>query len=190
MDSANPNRIASSSYLQDVALGERIHHRVRNDVHQEVGDALRFGLAGVISHGLGVERGGIDVESAAWLHHVPDHQADQQRDGGYDFKVEQRFAADAPHLLHVLHPGNAGDHGAEDHQRDDHGDQADERVAQRLHGDRSSRAEIAQNDGDCDREQHLRREALVDRPSLDWRTYTCCCSRHVLRTTLEYNLQA
>ena len=84
---------------------------------------------------------------------------------GYHFKVEQRLAAHAPDLLHVLHPGDAGDHGAEDHQRDDHGDQANERVAERLHGDRFRRADIAQNDGNRDGEQHLCREALVDRPT-------------------------
>ena len=170
-------------HLQDVAFREGIDHRVRDDVHQEIGHALRFGLAGVIGHGFRIERGGIDVESAAWLHHVPNDQADQQRDGGNHFKIEQRFAAHAAHLLHVLHPGDAGDHGAEDHQRDDHGDQADECVAQRLHGDRFCRADIAQSDSDHDREQHLRREAFVDRPSLDLRAYLRCCGRHELRAT-------
>ena len=66
---------------------------------------------------------------------LPTTRPMSESERGYDFKVEQRFAADAADLLHVLHPGDAGDHGAEDHQRDDHGDQADERVAQRLHGD-------------------------------------------------------
>ena len=107
------------------------------------------------------------LNPAAWLHHVPDDQADDQRDGGNDFEVEQRFAAHAPHLLHVLHPGDAGNHSAEDHQRDDHGDQADEGVAQRLHGDRLSRADVAESDSDHDGEQHLRREAFVDRPLVE-----------------------
>ena len=50
-------------HLQDVAFREGIDHRVRDDVHQEVGHALRFGLTGVLGHGFGIERGGIDVES-------------------------------------------------------------------------------------------------------------------------------
>jgi len=36
-------------------------------------------------------------------------------------------------LFHVLHAGNPGDQGAEDNQGDDHGYQADEGVAERLH---------------------------------------------------------
>ena len=51
-------------HLQDVALGEGVDHGGRDDVQQKIGDALRFGLAGVIGDGLGIERGGIDVEAA------------------------------------------------------------------------------------------------------------------------------
>ena len=147
-------------------------------MHQKVGDALRFGLAGVVGHRLRVKRLGVDVESASWFHHVPDYETNRKSDRGYDFKVQQRFAAHAPDLLHVLHPGNAGNHGAKDHQSDDHGDEADERIAERLHGDRSGRAEIAQSNGDRDGEQHLSREALVDRPSLRLQAYLRCKSRH------------
>ena len=156
-------------HLQDVALRERVDDGVRNDVHQEVGHALRFGLAGVVGDSLRIQRRRIDVESAAGLHHVPDHQADQQSDGGDDFKIEQSLSADAPHLLHVLHSGDPGDHRAEDHQSDDHGDQANERVAERLHGDRFGGADVAEDDRDRDAEQYLSREALIDRRSCGFR---------------------
>jgi len=39
--------------------------------------------------------------------------------------------------------GNPGDQGAEDNQGDDHGYQADEGVAERLHSNGSGRADVA-----------------------------------------------
>ena len=50
-----------------------------------------------------------------------------------DLEVEQRQAAGLADLLHVLHAGDADHDGAEDDRRDDHLDQLDEAVAERLH---------------------------------------------------------
>jgi hypothetical protein len=64
---------------------------------------------------------------------VDDDQADDQRDGADDLEVQDRQAAGLADLLHVFHAGDADDDGAEDDRRDDHLDQLDEAVAQRLH---------------------------------------------------------
>ena len=39
-------------HLQNISLGESVHHGRRDDVHQEVGHALLFRGSGVIRHGL------------------------------------------------------------------------------------------------------------------------------------------
>ena len=81
----------------------------------------------------GVERRGIDVHAGAGLHDVDDREADDQRDRADDLEIEQRIAAGLADLLHVLHAGDADDDRAEDDRRDDHLDQLDEAVAERLH---------------------------------------------------------
>ena len=56
-----------------------------------------------------------------------------ERERGHDLEVEQRLEADAADLLHVLHAGDAVHDRAEDDRRDEHLDQLDEGVAERLH---------------------------------------------------------
>src|SRR5205823_12606526 len=58
-------------------------------------------------------------------------------------------------LLDVLHAGDTGDHRAEDHRGDDHLDQFDEAVSQRLHRGGQARIIDAQQDTDNNREQYL-----------------------------------
>ena len=154
---AKQNR--NEHHLQNVALGKRIRHRGRNDVHQEFGDALRFGLSGIISDGFRIERGRIHIEAAAGMNDVAHDQADEQRNGRNNFKIEQSLAADAPHFFQILHARDAGHHGAEDENGDDHGDHADEGVAQRLHGDGSRGAHIPQDQRERHGDQHLHPQA-------------------------------
>ena len=82
---------------------------------------------------------GIDVEARARPEHVDDGEADHQRDRRDDFEVEQGLAADAADLLHVAGAGDAEDDGAEDDRADQHLDERDEAVAERLqlHGRRA-----------------------------------------------------
>ena len=82
---------------------------------------------------LGVERAGIDVHAGAGLPQIDDDQPDDQGHRGHDLEVDQRLDADPADLLHVLHAGDAVDDGAEDDRRDQHLDQLDERIAERLH---------------------------------------------------------
>ena len=141
--------------FENVSFGEGIHYRGRNDVHEKLGHALRFRLTRIIRDGLAVERSRVHVEAAAGVNHVAYDKADQQRERGYSFEVEESFAADATDLLHVLHAGDAGDHGAEDDESDDHRDQADEGVAERLHGDGFGWAEVSKRQCHGDGQEHL-----------------------------------
>jgi len=66
-------------------------------------------------------------------------------------------------LLQAFHPRDAGNNRTKDNHRDDHGDQADEGIAERLHGDCFSWAKVPNGDGNGDRRQHLERQARVER---------------------------
>ena len=83
----------------------------------------------------GVESGGIYVQATAGMHEVADDKSDEQRKSGDNFEIQQYFAADAADFFHVLHAGDTRDYGAKDDQRNDHRDQTNETVSERLHGD-------------------------------------------------------
>src|SRR5439155_8665496 len=112
---------------------------------------------------LRVERGRVDVHAGTRLDEVDDDEPDDQRDGADDLEVQQREAAGLADLLHVLHTGDADDDGAEDDRRDDHLDQLDERVAERLHRLAGLRPEVAEDHADDDRGDDLEVQRLVDR---------------------------
>src|SRR5580704_701409 len=101
--------------LQDVALGKGVDNGVRNDVGEELGDALSFRLARIFRYGLGVQRERIDIETISRTYHIANDEADDQRKRGDGFEVQQRLAADTADLLHVLHTGDSRDQGAKDH---------------------------------------------------------------------------
>jgi hypothetical protein len=64
--------------------------------------------------------------------HIDDDQADDQGDGRQHLEIDQRFHPDPTDLLEVAHPGHADDHGPEDDRGQQHLDQLDEAVGQRL----------------------------------------------------------
>ncbi len=130
---------------------------------EEFRHTLRFGLPGVFGHRPAVQRGRIDIKTAAGTHDVPHDEPDEQRKRGDNFEIEKGFAADPANFFHVVHAGDPGDQGAENHQRNDHGDHTDERIAEGLHGNGRSRTDIAEDDGNGDAEQHLERESHVER---------------------------
>ncbi|MNP52920.1 hypothetical protein D3C76_1473450 [compost metagenome] len=138
-------------HLQDVAVGEGTDHGVGDDIEQEANGGLLRAGGGVSGHAAGVQGGDVDVHASARLDHVDDDEADDQGDGGDDFKVQQRVAAGLADRLHALHAGDAADHGAEDDRGDDHFDQFDEPVTQRLQGHAGFRVVMAQQDTDGDR---------------------------------------
>ena len=73
---------------------------------------------------------------------------------GHHLEVEQRLAADAADLLHVARAGDAEHHGAEDDRRDQHLDQRDEAVAERLQRNAGLGRHVADRAAGDDREQH------------------------------------
>ena len=68
-----------------------------------------------------------------------------------ELEVDQRAKPDAADLLHRAHLRDADDDRAEDDRRDQHLDELDEPVAERLHRRRALRIEEAEDDADRDR---------------------------------------
>ena len=116
-----------------------------------VDDAGREGVfenLGKAGAGLG-EAGGcafLQLHADSRLDQIHGAQADEERDGGDDFEIENGFAADAAHGLHVARAGDAGDQRAEEQRRDDRFDQAQEDGAQDGEGDRLFRKQNAEDD--------------------------------------------
>ena len=147
-------------HLQHVALGEGIDDAGRDDVHQELRRRLHLAGRRVLVDGRGVERGRIDVHAGAGRPDIDDDQADDEGDRADHLEIEHGQAAGLADLLHVFHAGDADDDGAEDDRRDDHLDQLDESVAQRLHRRAGFRIKMAEQDADRDGDQYLDVEAL------------------------------
>ncbi|MNS84899.1 hypothetical protein D3C72_1187430 [compost metagenome] len=148
-------------HLQHVARGEGGHHRGGNELHQELDRAAAgelVGVGGVGAHGAGVQRLGVDVHAHARLEHEGQHQAHRQRDGGQHLEVDQRLHADPAHALEVARAGDAMHHHAEHQHGNDHLDQLDEAVTQRLElGGELGRKEADEHaDHQCD--DHLSEE--------------------------------
>ena len=93
-------------------------------------------------------------------------EPDEQRERAHDLEVQQRQSRRSADLLHVLHAGDAGHHRAEDDRRDDHLDQLDEAVAERLHGGAGLGSEPAEHHAERDGQQHLQVEPTVGRALL------------------------
>jgi hypothetical protein len=128
---------------------------VGNNVHKKISDRLRLCLSGIVCDRSCIERRHVDIEPAPRVHQVPHHQSDNQSQRGDDLEVEQRFSTDAAHFAQIPHACDARHHGAEDHHRDEHRDQADEGIAERFHCDRMCRAEITERDREEDGKAYL-----------------------------------
>ena len=101
--------------------------------------------------------------SDARLEHVDHSQRDHERKRcGDDLEVHEGLDADTSEVLDVSHRGDAGDHGREDHRGDDHPDQLDEAVAERLHGGAEVGPQGAQQHADGDADEHLKVQSRVD----------------------------
>jgi hypothetical protein len=75
--------------------------------------------------------------------------------------IDHRLAGDAADLVQVGDARDAGRHRQKDHRRDDHLDQADETVADRLERGAESGPEMADRRTERDRRQHLDVEMRV-----------------------------
>jgi len=149
---------------------------VGDDVHQELYGALLLGLGHEALDRAGVDGAGVDVHAGAGLQGVGNDQPDDQRERGQHLEIDQRLEADAADLLHVLHAGDAVHHRAEYDRRDDHLDRLDEGVAEGLHLLAELRVEMAEQDAERDRGQHLEVEAPEERPVMRRHRGGCCAS--------------
>ena len=109
----------------------------------------------------GIECGDVDVHAIAWLHDVDDDQANQQGDGRNDLEIEQRVATGLANRFHVLHARDTADDGTEDDRGDDHFDQLDEPVTQRLNGHTELWVEVTERDTDDNCNNHLEIQGFV-----------------------------
>ena len=119
--------------LQHRTLREGISHRLGNDVHEEIDDAVLLASRRLVFRNTAsVERRNVDVHADARLHHIDDHQADHQRERRNDLEVDQRPDTDAADFLYVPHLRDTEDHGAEDDRCKEHLNELDERIGKRL----------------------------------------------------------
>nr|GEU28409.1 hypothetical protein [Tanacetum cinerariifolium] len=140
--------------LQHIALHEGTHHAAGHDVHQELRSRVMFGCRRVGLDGRRVDGAGVDMHARAGLDHVHDDQPEHQRDGRADLEVQHGLGADASRFLDAAHAGNAHHHRGKDDRRQQHLDELDEQVAERLELDADVGIKMAH--------QHACREADDD----------------------------
>src|SRR6185369_1708448 len=83
---------------------------------------------GRLRHG-GLRGGGLNGDAFAGADQVDYAEAQEERDRGDHFEVEDRLQSDAAHLLHVAAAGDAGHQRAEQEGGDDGADEAQKDVA-------------------------------------------------------------
>jgi hypothetical protein len=96
-------------------------------------DAQEKAAAGDLLSGfeIRIERGPgnrlqIDMHSPARFQDVDHDKPDDEGKGRHDLEINQRLYRHPSDLLGLPHGGNAVDHGTEDDQPDEHGNQPDE----------------------------------------------------------------
>src|SRR3954454_25069399 len=141
--------------LQDIAFGKGPDDRIRDHVQEKFDRALLPGLRGVDLDGLGIDRLRIDIHPDAGLQHIDDDEPDNERQRGDHLEIDQRLKAYPADLLQILHAGDAMHDRAEDDRRDQHLDQLDEAIAQRLHLLAQLRIKMAKQDAENDSGQYL-----------------------------------
>ena len=164
-EAAAPNRMREQQHLQDIALGEGVDHRGRDDLHQEIDRAVLHVAdpVGICRHRGGVQRARVDVHADAGLERIGQDDADQQGEGGDDLEVDHRLDADPADLLQVAGLRDAQHDDAEHDRGDDHLDQLDEPVAKRLQRLGEIRPYGADDDAQYKGHDDLEEKGLVER---------------------------
>src|SRR5262245_66581156 len=99
-------------------------------MQEEIDALLRLGLFGVAVYRLYIRHAA--AETRAGLDNIADDKTDHQREGGNDFKIDQRLDTDTADLLGILYMCDTGYNGAENDRRDQHLNQLDEAVTESL----------------------------------------------------------
>ncbi len=150
-----------------VTIRDRRDQRGRNDVHQEAGERPVMRLLLKFRDLPRIQRRRIDIEPSARMHDIGDDQPDDQRQGGESEKVSKGLRRHPPNRAQLLHARDAGDDGEEDDRRNDHLHQLDEGIAKRLERYSRLREEVADENADGNRRQHLYVKLLVKRQRRD-----------------------
>ena len=95
----------------------------------------------------------IDVHPAPGLPQIDGDKPDNQSDRRQHLEIDDRFESDAPDPRHIRHARDAVNHRAKDDWRDQHADQLDEGVSERLHAHAEAWIELAQKDPHNHRER-------------------------------------
>ena len=110
-----------------------------------------------------VETGRIDVHARAGLNHVGHDQTDDQGQGREGQEIGKGLGRGPAKGLQITHARNAGDNGQENDRPDDHLDELDEGIAQRLEGLAQGRVEVPDQGPGRNRDQDLKIEMAIPR---------------------------
>lgn len=119
--------------LQNVAVDEGADGGRRNDVEQELDAVFSVRLGDVAGDRGCIDLARIDVHAVAGTKNIRNAEADDEGKRRHDLEINKGFDARAPDGLQIGHRCDAMHDRAEDDRRDDHLDQLDEGVTQRLH---------------------------------------------------------
>ena len=161
---AHPEQDREQQDLEQVPLGKGVHRAGGDDVHQEIDGSLRFGGRGQAGQGFRVDGGRVGVDSGPGLDDVDHDKPDDQGQCGDDLEIEDGLAAHAAYRLDVFHLGDAHGHGAEDDGSDDHLDEVDERVSQRLEINAQRGIEVPDQDTENQGDNNLEIQTFTQTP--------------------------
>jgi hypothetical protein len=156
-------------FLADGGDGEREEHAERDDLenvaaHHRVDDAGGEGVDDSLDQRLRMRlRDGLDDvgvrggegNADAGPGEVDDGQPDEERRGGDDLEVDERFRAHASDLFQRAAAGDPDDDGGENQRRDDGLDEVQEDVAQEVNGVPPIGPEVANGAADDEADEDL-----------------------------------
>ena len=158
-----PEKNGQQQHLQDLSLSEGTDEGAGDQVEQEIDRAHLPRSGGVAGEALGIQRGGVGVETRPRREDIRDDQADHEGDGRDHLEIKEGLEADAADLLEVPHPREPDDHRRKDDRGDEHLDQIDEPVAQRPERDAPLRLQVAEQPAKDDADENL--DVEVDAPA-------------------------
>ena len=163
---ADPKDDREEQHLKHVVASEGVDRRGGDDVQDEAADPFALQLVrigGVRIHRRSIELRGIDIHAVAGAEDESEHDSEHQGDGCHDLEVDEGLDADTPDLLEVAGSRDAMHDDAEDDWRDNHRNQLQKSVAQKLELDGEVRHRHAQHDAQQQRDKNLNEERLVQR---------------------------
>ena len=122
-------------HLQDVALHKAADERIGDEFEEERRNAGRLHLLGgghVRRHGRRVERFRIHIHAVAGAEQIGQRDAQRQRNRRHHLEVDDGLAAHAPDLLQLAGAADPHHHDGEDDRRDQHLDQLQKTITERL----------------------------------------------------------